>query len=141
MYNFYILFQLIIKLNHSDNFDQFVCGKWKEESEIPSDSGSYTQFQVVRKDLSANLRRVLENEDTEDGANSWDSVKKAKNLYANCMDLDTINAMSNEQLKEEVTIPWPTMGRSQDGQSAYQDSFLLLRSYYHGALECLIEIE
>lgn len=39
------------------------------------------------------------------------------------MDLDTINAMSNDQLKEEVTIPWPTMGRSQDGQSAYQDSF------------------
>ena len=60
-----ISYKLIINFNHSDNFDQFVCGKWKEESEIPSDSGSYTQFSVVRKDLSATLRRVLENEDTE----------------------------------------------------------------------------
>ena len=119
----------LYKTCFSDNFDQFVCGKWKEESEIPSDSGSYTQFSVVRKDLSATLRRVLENEETEEGANSWDSVKKAKNLYANCMDTDTINAMSNEQLKEQVTIAWPTMGRTKDGQSAYQDSFLLLRFY------------
>ena len=40
------------------------------------------------------------------------------------MDTETINAMSNEQLKAEVTVAWPTMGRTQDGQSAYQESFL-----------------
>ena len=116
------------------NFDQYVCGSWKATAEIPADRGSYSQFAVVRKDLSATLKRVLENSDETTGANSWDSVKKSKRFYNNCMDMDTINAMSNAQLEAEVTIAWPTMQRPEDNQSVYNSIVQALTKYSTSAI-------
>merc|ERR1711990_31098 len=129
-----VLDMMDLEADPCQNFDQYVCGSWKETAEIPADRGSYSQFAVVRKDLSATLKRVLENSDETTGANSWDSVKKSKRFYNNCMDMDTINAMSNEQLEAEVTIAWPTMQRPEDNQSVYNSIVQALTKYSTSAI-------
>ena len=58
-----------------DNFDQYACGGWVAGNEIPDDAGSYSQFSVVRKALSATLNRTLSDTST-DGYQGWESVQK-----------------------------------------------------------------
>jgi len=91
------------------DFDAFSCGGWKVENEIPPDSGSNTQFTVVRKALAETVKRELELESTEEYY-GWEAVRKAKAFYALCMDEKTIDAESTMQLKQTVTdIEWPTL--------------------------------
>ena len=129
-----VLDKIDAKADPCQDFDRYVCGSWKDKAEIPSDSGSYTQFSVVRKELSATLKRVLENTNETDGANSWDSVKKAKRFYKNCMDTDTINAMSNEQLKQEINISWPSLGFGNQGENGYTNIIKALTTYGTNAI-------
>ena len=80
------------------------------------------------------MKRVLENTNETEGANSWDSVKKAKRFYKNCMDTDTINQMSDQQLSEEIVLSWPSLGKSQDGQTAYTNIIKALTTYGTSAI-------
>ena len=42
-----------------EDFDAYACGGWKSNSEIPSTSGSLTQFGVVSKALTETLKKQL----------------------------------------------------------------------------------
>ena len=110
------------------DFDRYVCGSWKDQAQIPSDSGSVSQFSDVHINLSATLKRVLENTNETNGTNSWDSVKKAERLYKNCMDMDTINQMSDKLLSEEIVLSWPSLGKNVDSQTPYTNSIKALSS-------------
>ena len=91
------------------DFNQYACGGWEESAEIPDDAGSYSQFSVVRKALSATLNRTLSDPSVE-GHHGWESVIKSKNLFSLCMDEESLDAQSDSDLAETITISWPTQG-------------------------------
>jgi len=113
-----------------DDFNQYACGGWENTNTIPSDSGSYTQFSVVRKALSATLNRTLSDPSTED-YQGWESVQKAKNFFKICMDENTINDKSTQLLGDTVKIGWPTQNRpNQDSDQSVQNGITTATAFY-----------
>lgn len=92
-----------------EDFNQYACGGWEATAEIPDDAGSFSQFSVVRKALSATLNKTLSDPSVE-GHHGWESVIKAKNLFSLCMDEESLDANSDSDLAETITISWPTQG-------------------------------
>jgi len=92
------------------DFNDFACGGWEAANEVPEDSGSYSQFSVVRKALSGTLDTQLKDPSTAD-YHGWESVQKAKTFYNICMDEDNIDATSKDALDNHIVVEWPTQGR------------------------------
>merc|ERR1719334_1499238 len=86
------------------DFEEYTCGGWTASNKVPDDSGSYTQFAVLDKDLLATLNSTL----TTDDLVGDSAVKKAQQVYYMCQDEATIDSQSTEQLKYEVFLNWPT---------------------------------
>merc|ERR1719334_1725975 len=86
------------------DFEEYTCGGWTSSNKVPDDSGSYTQFAVLNKDLLATLNSTL----TTDDLVGDSAVKKAQQVYYMCQDEATIDSQSTEQLKYEVFLNWPT---------------------------------
>lgn len=113
-----------------EDFNAYACGGWEAASTVPDDAGSFTQFSVVRKALSATLNRTLSDPSTVD-YNGWESVQKAKTFFSICMDEVTIDATSTELLKQEIVISWPTQMRDAKGDdSSVMDSITTAAASY-----------
>lgn len=104
-----VLSKMDLDADPCNDFNQYACGGWEESAEIPDDAGSYSQFSVVRKALSATLNRTLSDPSVE-GHHGWESVIKSKNLFSLCMDEESLDAQSDSDLAETITISWPTQG-------------------------------
>ncbi|KAG8180916.1 hypothetical protein JTE90_020143 [Oedothorax gibbosus] len=79
-----------------DDFYQFSCGKWAQHHELPSDRSYYDTFSLMKDELKAKLRELLEEPFTEEDSNA---TLSAKNLYASCM-----NERAIEELKEQPLL-------------------------------------
>ncbi|GFS75640.1 neprilysin-1 [Nephila pilipes] len=79
-----------------EDFYQFACGKWAQHHELPSDRSYYDTFSLMKDELKAKLRELLEDPASEEDSNATIS---AKNLYVSCM-----NERAIEELKEQPLL-------------------------------------
>nr|AWI63381.1 neprilysin-11-like isoform X4 [Sogatella furcifera] len=70
------------KVDPCDNFYEFACGKFVEESRIPDDKSSLTTFSVINDKLQEQLRDILDQPISDHDIKPF---VYAKNLYKSCM--------------------------------------------------------
>ncbi|XP_059154137.1 neprilysin-4-like [Physella acuta] len=87
------------KVSPCDNLYQFACGKWLKDSIIPSDQASIGTFYSLLERTQVILKNLLEEpyRPTE-----LPSMKKAKDLFASCVNTDLNSARSDQPLREII---------------------------------------
>lgn len=117
------------------DFYEFACGNWKRYHTIPPDRTTYDTFEIVRENLDAALRQLLEEpynlpppktEYFKDNNfidvnflpnDTSDATVKAMILYKSCMNEDFIMKRGDKPLKDiiEQLGSWPILRNSWDG--------------------------
>ncbi|KAG2462924.1 neprilysin-like [Polypterus senegalus] len=87
------------------NFYQYACGGWLKKNIIPETSSRYSTFDILRDELEAVLKDVLEKPSTADIV----ALKKAKMLYKSCINETTIEKRGGSPLLELLpkVYEWP----------------------------------
>jgi len=90
------------------NFYQFACGGFEAETVIPDHQTSKGSFTVVRDKLNERLRKIFEAESVATEPRVYEHVR---NFYKTCMDKETIEENSVNDLREVVDKlgGWPVL--------------------------------
>ncbi|KAJ5103363.1 hypothetical protein N7532_003892 [Penicillium argentinense] len=81
------------------DFDQFVCGGWRERHDMRADQGSVFAGTIMEENAETNLRHILEQPQAPDSAdiNNFEKIKAA---YDACLDESTIKQRGSKPLDE-----------------------------------------
>jgi len=100
-----ILEKLDPKVDPCEDFYQFTCGKFLEETTIQDDEDRVMPLTDLQKENIDILRSIIENDYKEDKnltkeqqALDGKMFEKLKNMYNSCMDVNTINAKGSQPL-------------------------------------------
>eukprot|EP00092_Neocalanus_flemingeri_P076808 GFUD01095301.1.p1 GENE.GFUD01095301.1~~GFUD01095301.1.p1 ORF type:complete len:774 (+),score=162.06 GFUD01095301.1:198-2519(+) len=90
------------------DFYQFACGGFVAETVIPDHQTSKGSFSIVRDKLNERLRKIFESESLATEPKVYEHVR---NLYQSCMDTDSIEKNSVNDLKDIVGKlgGWPVL--------------------------------
>ncbi|KAI8520509.1 hypothetical protein Bbelb_002630, partial [Branchiostoma belcheri] len=107
-----------------ENFFEFAVGGWKKNNPIPDTSSSWSMYSVLRERVQYIVRDILEEPTADD---EIEAVKKAKDVYRSCMDLErdqTLTDFLNGPLQ------WPVIDANFD-ESKFDilATMLALRAY------------
>lgn len=80
------------------DFDQYVCGGWRENHDMRSDQGAIFAGTFMQEASQARLRHLLETSSPSDPADS-DIFDKLKSGYNACLDEDRVKKRGNEPLE------------------------------------------
>ncbi|KAK3784346.1 hypothetical protein RRG08_053831 [Elysia crispata] len=97
-----------------DDLYQFACGGWMKKNAIPEDLQSYSKFGILIKQVDVVLRNLLQEEHKP---NDLECMKKAKDLYASCLETDTIEERGDQVLKDMLLQElggWPLTDKTWD---------------------------
>ncbi|GAV04570.1 hypothetical protein RvY_14837 [Ramazzottius varieornatus] len=94
-----------------EDFFNYACANWNKEHIIPDDRTSISTFEVMADKLQIQLRRLLEdtsqNGKVQDNSTkltsqniSGDAMKKAKVLFASCMNVTQIEVQGDQPLRD-----------------------------------------
>ncbi|OJI99980.1 hypothetical protein ASPVEDRAFT_39363 [Aspergillus versicolor CBS 583.65] len=81
------------------DFDQYVCGGWRENHDMRSDQGAIFSGTFMQEASQARLRHLLETSSPSDPADS-DIFDKLKSGYNACLDEDRAKKRGNEPLEK-----------------------------------------
>ncbi|CAG5130956.1 unnamed protein product, partial [Candidula unifasciata] len=94
-------------IDSCQDFYQFACGRWMKENIIPDDSPSLSTFGMLRDQVDIVLKNLLEE---ADNPTDLGCIKKAKDFYRACMNLDVINSRGDASLRDLLLAEfggWP----------------------------------
>lgn len=99
----YLKYTMNFKQDPCSDFYEYVCGGWRKKNPIPASSSSYSTFTKLHGKVEKLLRRIL-----EDGITKIDGATEAmmnmpSQIYQSCMDLKTIDTISDLPLKALIT--------------------------------------
>ena len=89
-------------INPSDDFFQFVHGRWFKNNPIPSSESSWGIGKVLQKDIYDKMRKVSEAAAANTAAPKGSSQQKIGDYWASGMDTAKIEAQGIEPIKEEL---------------------------------------
>ncbi|BFZ23132.1 hypothetical protein BsWGS_26171 [Bradybaena similaris] len=94
-------------VDYCENFYQFSCGRWLKDNVIPEDLSSFALYDILDDQVEIVLKNLIEEEvrPTDLG-----SVKKAKDFYRACMNLDRMNSRGDQPLRDLLMTEfggWP----------------------------------
>ncbi|KAG8235742.1 hypothetical protein J437_LFUL015610 [Ladona fulva] len=112
------------------DFYQFSCGNYLRSQEVPDDSFHRSMLQEMQEEILAVIKKLIDQPSSED---ENVSIRKARKLYASCMDrnfrtshykhyedLPVFSVLSNGELG-----PWPLLRRSTWDPSSFRLHTLL----------------
>jgi len=98
------------------DFYNFACGQFIQNTVIPDHKTSHGTFYIVRDKLNLRLKTLFESEAEADEPEAYQNVR---NMYYSCMDTETIENKSVQQLKDILSEVggWPVlMGDDWNGE-------------------------
>ncbi|GFS02684.1 membrane metallo-endopeptidase-like 1 [Elysia marginata] len=90
-----------------DDLYQFACGRWVEKNAIPEELMTYSTFGILREGVEIVLRNLLQEDHMPE---DLECMKKAKDMYASCIDMDKIEERGDQILKDMLVRElggWP----------------------------------
>ncbi|KAI9043716.1 M13 family metallopeptidase [Aspergillus affinis] len=87
------------KIDPCTDFDQYVCGGWRERHDMRPDQGSIFAGTYMSEAAQSQLRHILESPKASDPADSK-NFDKLKAAYAACMDESTVNKRGVKPLQD-----------------------------------------
>lgn len=84
----YFLEKMNFSADPCDDFHNYACGKWVENTRIPDDKGRYGIFDDLRDELAQTCIEALEMPVNETAPNA---IGKARLFYQSCLDTDNIS--------------------------------------------------
>lgn len=81
------------------NFDQYVCGGWRDRNDMRSDQGSIFAGTLMEEHSETQLRHILERPDPPQ-ADDTNNFKKLKAAYNACLDEPTLRGRGIKPLDE-----------------------------------------
>ncbi|XP_042859391.1 neprilysin-1-like isoform X2 [Penaeus japonicus] len=117
-----------------DDFYQFACGGWEEKNPVPEESSRWSQFDLLRRELSNALSVILEEPEAIDDPSP---LKKAKAMFSACMNTTALEEASLIHLTDFLSLygGWPMASlewteENFDWQFAVADARKVLGSAY-----------
>lgn len=114
-----------------DNFYKYSCGNWEGSNVLPEGFGRYSTFDELSISNSIALKKALEQSvpQGDDGA-----VSKARYMYAKCMDLENLNRIGADPLKDIVTRlgGWELINED-ESMPGWSLNGSLYREHYYGS--------
>jgi len=115
-----------------DDFYQFACGSFIEETVIPDDRTRTSMFSILGDKLDVQVRGLLEGEIK---ASDPKPFQMAKSVFQSCMDKETIEAAGLEPLKAILKKlgGWPLLegpAWSEDGYKWYEMNYKFRENGY-----------
>ena len=92
-----------------NDFEQFACGQFQQDAQIPEDKSSYSVFTSELPDtIFKRGRKLLEAEDQDE---DWELFRTAKKLYKSCMDLDRLEELGVKPMLDSLKHigGWPVV--------------------------------
>lgn len=81
------------------DFDQYVCGGWRERHDMRPDQGSIFAGTVMEEIAETQLRHILKNSDAPSSADS-ENFGKLKTAYEACLDESAVSKRGSEPLEQ-----------------------------------------
>ena len=98
-----------------DDFYQFACGSFIEETVIPDDRTRTSMFSILGDKLDVQVRGLLEGEIK---ASDPKPFQMAKSVFQSCMDKETIEVKKSNVLRTKTMCVFPGGGaRAIEGDS------------------------
>ncbi len=88
----------------TDDFFQFVNGKWIEENPIPPEESRWGSFHVLRIKVEKQLKEIFESIAAADNAGLDANAKKVRDFYRTGMDIKKLGAEKDAPLAELVRM-------------------------------------
>ena len=92
-----------------DDFEQFACGHFQREAQIPVDKSSYSIFTSELLDtIYKRGHKLLEADDQDE---DWELFRTAKKFYRSCMDLDRLEELGVKPMLDSLMRlgGWPVV--------------------------------
>jgi len=101
-----------------DDFYNFACGKWKEDTPLPDDKTDIDIFSMTRDLVNFQLKKALSKPGEGDEPRAF---QLARDFYASCVNVSKIEERGNEPLKNILQMygGWPVI----EGDSWSEGSF------------------
>ncbi|KAI4901513.1 hypothetical protein NFI96_033429 [Prochilodus magdalenae] len=115
------------------NFYRYACGGWLDRHVIPETSSRYSVFDILRDKLETILKGVLEEESEQDR----EAFRKAKILYASCMNESLIEERGAQPLLDLIDYigGWPVASddwnTTADREWSLEDTLAKFTSHFH----------
>src|SRR5215469_1952436 len=87
--------------NPCEDFYQFACGTWRKNNPIPSDQSRWGRFNELSEYNRQILHEILEKAAAK-SSKSDPVTQKIGDMYASCMDEQTVNKQGADPLKPEL---------------------------------------
>ncbi|CAG8139255.1 unnamed protein product [Penicillium salamii] len=81
------------------NFDQYVCGGWRETHDMRPDQGSIFAGTIMEENAQTRLRHILERSEPPEPSDA-DNFKKLKSAYDACLDEATVTKRGSKPLTD-----------------------------------------
>ncbi|KAL2706048.1 hypothetical protein AAEP93_001298 [Penicillium crustosum] len=111
------------------DFDQYVCGGWRERHDMRPDQGSIFAGTIMGENAQTRLRHILERTEAPQSSDA-DNLKKLKAAYNACLDEATVNERGSKPLTnildELKTIYPPQAGLVKGAQDHLTSALLYL---------------
>jgi endothelin-converting enzyme len=109
------------------NFDQYVCGGWRELHDMRSDQGSIFAGTIMEENAQTRLRHILEQSKAPDSSDEQ-NFRKLKTAYDACLDESTVRNRGSKPLDEmlaELQSIYPTKSGLVSGTQDHLTSAIL----------------
>lgn len=116
------------EIDPCSDFDQYVCGGWRNNHDMRPDQGAIFSGNFMRENAQARLRYLIETSGPSDSSDAT-NFEKIKAGYQACLDTDQVEKRGNEPLMKllEDFEKVYRVGHSKEGpESGLTDAVLYL---------------